>query len=223
MNKTLKSKFPDTDEHELEILIANNKDAHCGEGSTIWYTKPLRTNLIGFLNKHNIKSMLDAPCGDFNWMSTIEFDKDFDYLGADINAGFVNRNNRLYGNKFIVLDITDDSLPSKDLMFVRDCLFHLSNQSKLNFFKNFLKADIKYLLTSNHPREKENKNIPDASFDTINWFISPWNFLEPIDTIIDYDESDYRFHQHPYRTMCLWSKEQINLFVTKLDFESNND
>lgn len=217
MDSIVKEHFPDTSEDELEKLIEINKDQHCGTGSTMWYTKPLRNNLVSFLQKHNITSMLDAPCGDANWMSTITFPNNFIYLGADINRGFVNRNNKIYDRKFIVLDITDDELPTTDMIFVRDCLFHFNNHYKLKFFKNFLKSNIKYILTSNHPKAQINDDIPMCGFGTINWHIHPWNFGNPIDSILDYDENDVMFENLPYRNMCLWSKEQILSFVKDLN------
>ena len=155
--------------------------------------------------------MLDAPCGDHQWMSLVKFPSSFDYLGGDIHEDMVCRNKRIYGDKFIQIDITEDPLPSKDLIFVRDCLFHFTDDTKIKFLNNLLKTDFKFLLTSNHPRCDLNisNNINGESFQEINWTISPWNFPAPIDTIVDYDESDERFHPYPYRTMELWSREQL--------------
>lgn len=192
-------------------------DGYNGPGSTMWYTEPLRKKLASFLKKYNIRSMLDAPCGDFTWMSKIEFGDGFDYLGADLHPDMIERNNRMYSKNFTVLDITEDYLPPKDLMFVRDCLFHFSDILKLKFFLNFLESDFKYLLTSNHPKHKQNEDLGEFGnfFVPVNFEISPWFFPEPIDFIIDYDISDERFLSFPYRTMCLWTKQQIQESVSK--------
>ena len=113
----------------------------------------------------------------------------------------------------MVIDITEDILPSKDLLFVRDCLFHLTDEFKLKFFKNFLSSNFKYILTSNHPKHNYNKDVSismDGHFhENINWELPPWNFPKSIDTIIDYDEKNSNFLYYPYRTMELWSFEQI--------------
>jgi hypothetical protein len=207
MNKQLQNDFKRYKSDGKLIL----SEYHCGPGSTLWYTKPLRNSLLQLIEKHNIKSMLDAPCGDHQWMNFIKFPTNFDYTGADLHDDMVERNNRIYGNKFIQLDITEDPLPSKDLMFVRDCLFHFKSETKRKFFQNLLKTDFKFLLTSNHPRCNTNidNQVDGETFSEINWKISPWNFPNPIDTIVDYDESDDRFKPYPYRTMELWSKEQL--------------
>jgi hypothetical protein len=210
MNENLRNLFLGYGVNGKEEL----SDDHCGAGSTTWYTEIIRASLPGFLKKHNIKSMLDAPCGHFEWMSKIQFPENFDYLGADIHPDLVERNNKKFGNKFTVLDITEDDLPSKELLFVRDCLFHFDDALKLKFFRNFLRNDFKYILTSHHPRHPQNINLwRIEDFTPVNWFIDPWNFPLPIDFIVDYNEIDPRFHPHPYRIMSLWSREQIQSVI----------
>ena len=63
----------------FEDIIKNRRwrEVLCGSGSTIHYTKTLRESLVGFLQKHNINSMFDAPCGDYSWMSLVEFPDNF--------------------------------------------------------------------------------------------------------------------------------------------------
>ena len=39
-----------------------------GSGSEFAYTKNLREKLPDLFSRYNIKKILDAPCGDFNWM-----------------------------------------------------------------------------------------------------------------------------------------------------------
>ena len=62
-----------------------------------------------------------------------------------------------------------------------------------------------------------NVNVPNIingeTFAEINLNISPWNFPTPLDTIVDYNESDDRFNPYPYRTMELWSKEQLETIL----------
>jgi SAM-dependent methyltransferase len=216
MNNQLQKIFKNYDSKDRKILA----DEHCGPGSTMWYTSPLRNNLVNLLDKYSIRSMLDSPCGDFQWMNTIKFPDNFDYLGGDLHESLIQRNRKLYHKKFIILDITEDDLPSKDLIFVRDCLFHLSDELKTKFFKNFLRSNFKYLLTSNHPRHTQNydiiNNMNGHHHENINWSLSPWNFPKSIDTIIDYDETDHRFSSYPYRTMELWTYDQINQAISNI-------
>lgn len=196
-------------------------DEHCGPGSSMWYTKNIRKNLSNFFQKHKINSILDAPCGDFQWMSSIKFSDGFEYKGADITKNLIDRNNSLYGNMFYHLDITEDDLPNAQCIFVRDCLFHLKNEYKIKFFKNFLRNKFDFILTTMHPYCKENKEIKENTIDyeQINWLIYPWDFPKPLDIIEDYgDSKDIRFLQYPYRVMALWERKDIE----KIDFDNIN-
>jgi len=91
-----------------------------------------------------------------------------------------------------------------DLFFCRECLFHLSNQDKARVLANFVKSEIKYLLTTHHlPYDKPNLDTYTGGFAMINWFNPPWSFPQPLDNIDD---------SHPRkakRQMSLWSREQI--------------
>ena len=184
-------------------------ESPCGPGSSIKYTENLRLHFPSLVEKFNIKSILDAPCGDFNWMKLVVPTLDIDYTGADIVSVLIENNTNLYKTdkiKFEVLDITTDKLPNADLMMCRDCLFHLSNDSIKLFFDNFLNSNIKYLLTTTHYNNADFKNtdIKDGNFRLLDLFSAPFNFdkdvLHQIDDWID---------GYPPRGMILLSREQI--------------
>lgn len=61
-------------------------------------TKNIRENLYSFLKKHNIKSIFDAPCGDFWWMITIDL-FDIKYIGGDIIEKRMTFLNSKYSHK----------------------------------------------------------------------------------------------------------------------------
>src|SRR4051812_27850000 len=43
-----------------------------GRGSTLARTEVIRRSLPGLLESVGARSLLDAPCGDFNWMRHVE-------------------------------------------------------------------------------------------------------------------------------------------------------
>jgi len=54
-----------------EIYKSNywgSKESVSGIGSTLIYTENLRSKLPDLFQLYSIKSIFDAPCGDFNWM-----------------------------------------------------------------------------------------------------------------------------------------------------------
>lgn len=153
-------------------------ESRSGPGSTLEYTKNLRARLPELFDKFNINTVLDAPCGDFNWMKHVVENYDITYLGCDIVPEIVRDNQKYVTDKiqFSELDITCDKLPDADLMICRDCLFHFSEEYIWKFLNNFAQSNIKYLLTSSHINSTQNKNIKVGDFFTLNLFAFPYNF-----------------------------------------------
>jgi hypothetical protein len=188
-----------------------------GAGSTLKYTENIQKELPKLISRLNIKIVLDAPCGDFNWMRILLPKINVKYIGADIVQSLVDVNNKKYKNrdtKFIKLDLISQTFPAADLMICRDCLFHLSFNDISMVLQNFLNSDIKYLLTTNFKNDGifENIDIKTGDFRCIDLFSSPFNFPnDPIVRIDDWVAPD------PERELCLFSKEQVELV-----FKSNH-
>lgn len=179
----------------------------CGVGSTISYTEDLRKELPKLIETFKINSIFDAPCGDMNWMSVFLKDNLIDYTGADIVKDVVLDNQTKYSNKstkIIHLDITNEDFPKADLWICRDCWFHLTDDQIFSSIKNFLKSDIKFLLTTTHINNGfKNTNLDTVGFKLIDLFSSPYSFPEPL-----YRITDYKGKKFP-REMVLFSKDQI--------------
>ncbi len=183
-----------------------NDESVSGAGSTIQYTENIRKKIPKLISELRVTSILDAPCGDYNWFRFINLETDIIYIGADIVEPLIERNNSLYGkgkNKFIVLDITNDALPKVDLWLCRDCLFHLSNHDIALAIRNFLDSDIRYFLTTTHPACNRNYDIPTGTFRFLNLQLPPFNFGQPIHVINDWIEGN------PIRYLALWERETL--------------
>jgi hypothetical protein len=188
-------------------IIKNHewRDVPCGSGSTLEYTLLLRSTLPKFLNKHGINSMIDAPCGDYSWMNLVEFPDNFQYIGGDIVEFMIESNQLTWPKKdFRVFDLTQDKLPNVDLLFCRDCLFHLSENDILKVFDNMLSSSVKYLMTTSYlPANYDNCNIKTGGFRPINLEKAPFNLPTPIDSLDDGPANDL------IRRMCLWNKNDL--------------
>ena len=195
----------------FEDIVKHNrwKKHPCGPGSTFGYTENLRLNLGSFLKKHNITSMIDAPCGDYSWMSVTDLPSIQEYIGGDIVEFLIEANQQKYPNYvFKQIDITQDTLPDVDLLFCRDCLLHLNFKDIDSVFKNISCSNVKYVLLSNWYEDDENsRDIQTGEARYINFLESPFNFAQPIDSITDFVEG------FPRRKMLLWSKEVIDNYV----------
>ena len=160
----------------------NDSESRSGEGSTLENTKAVRSELPKILKKYEIKAMLDAPCGDFNWMQSITQALTIKYIGGDIVKPMIKQNNARYKTddvSFVHLDLTKTALPEVDALFCRDCLFHLSYQDIASVLKNFLSSKITYLITTSHaapngPRIK-NSNITTGDMRLLDLFSEPFS------------------------------------------------
>src|SRR5436190_12979436 len=97
-----------------------------GRGSTLARTEVIRQELPNVLESVGAKSLLDAPCGDFNWMRYVDLGE-IEYIGADVVPELITRNRQTFerdGRSFFVLDVTSDPLPEVDVIMCRDCLMH---------------------------------------------------------------------------------------------------
>ena len=62
----------------------HNGESKSGLGSTLAFTKRLRVDLEALFEGLNATSLLDAPCGDFNWMRHVQLPAGCAYMGRDI-------------------------------------------------------------------------------------------------------------------------------------------
>jgi len=187
----------------------NGKESLSGPGSDYEQTKYLIPELQIMLKDFSIKSMLDAPCGDFNWMKRIDL-SGIKYFGGDIVKEMINKNADRFASKnvkFDVVDIVNDALPKVDLIMVRDCLVHLPNADIFKALKNIKNSGSKYLLTTNFmwKSHKNNNDIPVGAWRRINLQQDPFNFPNPEQIII---EGNIQSHDRD-KTMSLWNIKDI--------------
>lgn len=189
----------------------NSHESFSGTGSTLKYTENIRKHLPYLFEKYSIKTVFDAPCGDFNWMKYLLLNVNISYIGGDIVKKLVEDLNISHGSEkisFVHFDLTRNIPPYADLMICRDCLFHLSYKDTYLVLQNFLLSGIPYLLTTTHINDNEfflNKDIITGDFRLIDLFSNPYNFPDdPLESIDDWLEPD------PKRQMNLWNRDQIS-------------
>ena len=171
--------------------IWGSNETVSGPGSELSYTECLRRHLPRLLSQYRVTRILDAPCGDFNWMRQVVPDLGIEYIGGDIVQEIVVRNQQEFGTKgvsFRHLDIVRDPLPASELMMVRDCLFHLSYRDIFGFLVNFSRSDIGLLLTTTHlPDDGENRDIRTGDVRSIHLFSPPFCFPQsPLQRLSDW-------------------------------------
>ena len=208
-----------TSEKRFHMIYKTNfwssNESASGLGSELKNTANIEKEIVNIINKYEIKSILDAPCGDFNWVKNV-LNEDLSYIGGDIVQEIIDNNiQKFKGDNldFINLDITNENFPDSDLMICRDCLIHLSFKSIKLFFENFRKSKINYLLLTTYKlkdrnKEIDNLDIPDGEYREIDLTRPPFSLPKPLYEILDKDELNKNSGFNCY--LNLYTRNQIN-------------
>ncbi len=160
-------------------------ETRCGKGSTLAFTNKLREQLPAVLAKLKVKSILDIPCGDGNWITQTNL-SGIHYIGADVNrehiSTFIARGVRLgcmpESREFYLIDAVNDSLPPVELILCRDFLQHLSNKNVAKTIDNVKSSGALWLLVTSH-KVKFNIDIENSGdYRPLN--LTAYPFLLPL-------------------------------------------
>ncbi len=154
-----------------------------GPGSEVRETEEVRKLLPDLIRRLEVKILLDAPCGDFAWMSSVDIG-DCHYIGADVVEALILEDRKLYScpnREFLCADLTCDTLPRADLVMCRDCLIHLSFKHAKQVIANFRNSKSTYLLATTNPGVKDNWPIVTGGFRNLNLCLPPFRFPKPIE------------------------------------------
>jgi hypothetical protein len=158
-----------------------------GLGSDADSTRVLRAALPDVLRAVAARSLLDAPCGDFGWLSHVDLGP-VDYIGADIVPALVERNTSLFADarrRFVHLDLTRDPLPAADVVLCRDCLVHLSFDNVQRVLDNIQRSGASFLLTTTFTDHETNEDIVDGDWRILNLERPPFNLPPPMAVIVE--------------------------------------
>ncbi|MEX3016639.1 class I SAM-dependent methyltransferase [Gymnodinialimonas hymeniacidonis] len=190
-----------------------------GSGSTVRRTRRLRRALPGLFQDLGVKTFLDAPCGDWTWMAAVDL-TGIKYIGGDISKELVDEVKAAHGGtgrRFMHLDLATDKLPKCDLIMVRECLIHLTDDFRWKVIENIHKAKIPHLLLT---VDLVNENVPlteNGQHANFNPMLAPFNFPKPerhipeshdqldLDDLTDASVGPWKRR----RTMALWGHEQL--------------
>lgn len=187
------------------------KESVSGKGSDFAQTQKIIKEIPLLLEKYKIKTLLDLPCGDHNWMKEINL-TNVTYIGGDIVESLVTKNNLAYGSdkkKFLHIDIINDDLPEADLILVRDCFVHFSYENIIKALYNIKKNNIEYILTTTFTWTRSNYDITTGNWRPLNLFKKPFNFPKPKEIIVEgCTESGGQYFD---KSLALWRIEDLVL------------
>lgn len=185
-----------------------NDETRSGEGSELEQTRELIRELPKLLEKYRVRTLLDLPCGDFNWMREVALPVER-YIGADAVEALVRRNAERFATEriaFVRLDLVGDPLVDADMILCRDCLVHLSFRHIGEAFENLQRSAIEYLLTTSYARTTVNRDVVTGGWRKLNLRMPPFNFPEPLDLI---DEKCTEGRYFADKILGLWKVEDI--------------
>ena len=175
----------DTSEKRFNLIYKTNfwssNESVSGYGSELKNTINIEKEIINIVKKYQIKSILDAPCGDFNWVKNV-LDKNLSYIGGAIVQEIIDNNIRKF--KSIKL------------------FFENFKKSKINYL---LLTSYKLKDTN---KEIDNLDIPDGEYREIDLTRPPFLLPKPLHEILDKDELNKNSGFNCY--LNLYTKNQID-------------
>lgn len=129
-----------------------------GPGSQLGFTQHLIERLPELFKQYKIQTILDAPCGDWNWMQYVDLDFVSMYAGWDSETAFIEENRKRFGHtgfqnfKRVNL-LTVTKWPSVDLIIMRDFMIHLPTSFSVTILNRIKASGSRYLLATNFPGE----------------------------------------------------------------------
>jgi SAM-dependent methyltransferase len=186
-----------------------DRESLSGPGSSVMRTRYLRPRLIALIAELDVRSVLDAGCGDFNWLRLAEL-PGVVYTGVDIVEALVAQNIERHSSPnraFLKADLLSDPLPQADLIFCRDCLVHFSFEDIRRALANLKKCGATWLLATTFTALERNEDIETGGWRPLHLQLAPLGFPAPVRAIEDGPRPD---GSYPDKILALYRMSEIS-------------
>lgn len=179
-----------------------------GRGSNLDNTKALREQLPDVLSRHEIRTLVDAPCGDVFWIrhTNLQLDR---YIGIDIVPGLIaglSDHPPVDRAEFYCLDVITAVPPTADAILCRDLLVHLTNEQVVRCLRNFKASGAEYLLTTTFPG-RTNRDIVNGRWRALDFQAAPFGFPLPVALIPDSSPMEDQHYEH--KSLGMWQLRDL--------------
>ena len=174
-----------------------------GTGSDPDATAPLLAALPALLAGIGVRTILDAPCGDGNWMAELAYPLEH-YTGIDVVPAVVDAATAAHGGptrEYRVGDLIRDPLPQADLVLCRDCLVHLPLAEGIEALANIRRSGATWLLATTFPSRAANADIRMGRWRPLNLCRPPFSLPAPDQLVSEQFGADPRFAD---KSLGLW-------------------
>jgi hypothetical protein len=170
-----------------------------GPGSDLGYATQVSMQVLqGAIRRYNIRTMIDVPCGDANWIfDSLETDTMELYIGLDIvkrlvevnAARLAHHSNKIFrhwdGAKCPFPKIVQGTVErAVDLVHARDVLQHLPLPQGIQFLCHVFQSGARVFVTTSFLGSKTNKAIHEGDFFHNDLTGAPFNLPAPKDNTI---------------------------------------
>ena len=140
---------------------------------------------MNLLERLDARVLLDAPCGDMNWVGEVADSVD-EYIGVDIVRELIRK-------KRCSAQPLEAPLPSRRLdqgptsqgrcILCRDALVHFADDDVWSALRNLKRSGSRFLLTTTFIDRAKNTPIPTGSWRPLNLQRAPFCFEAPLSLI----------------------------------------
>jgi 2-polyprenyl-3-methyl-5-hydroxy-6-metoxy-1,4-benzoquinol methylase len=164
-----------------------------GAGSKLENVKEYVEILQKYIDKPEVKTVLDLGCGDWQFSKFLDLSS-VSYLGVDVVESVIESNSTSYSAsniKFISRDITTYEVPKADLIICKDVLQHLCNKDVVNILVKIITSSKFSLITNDfNPDNTENKDIDNGNYRCLDLTLSPF-YLDVV-TVLESERFGWR-------------------------------
>jgi len=192
-----------------EGRVWGDGESSSGPGSTRERAADFLPALIALVQTLRIATLLDAPCGDFNWAAPLSDSVDR-YIGVDVVPALIRANGRRWPSprrRFLCRDFVRQRLPAADLVLCRDGLVHLSERDIFAAVGNLGRTGAEYLIATTFLDERPNPDIATGEWRPLNMQRPPFSFPPPVELI------DERCHHtggtYADKRLALWRFQDL--------------
>ena len=149
-----------------------------GPGSRRDRTAAFVDDLVAAVRQFEVRTLLDAACGDFNWAAPVADAVDH-YIGADVVPELIAANQASHASPrrtFVQLDLTRDTLPAADAVLCRDCLVHFSLADVWTALGRIRDSGARYLIATTFIDRTYNDDARTGGWRTLNLEAPPFAF-----------------------------------------------
>jgi hypothetical protein len=179
-------------------------ESSSGPGSTRERAASFLPELIAVVRLLGTTTLLDAPCGDFNWAAPLADSVDR-YIGIDVVPGIIRSNRQRWSSprrRFLCRDMVRQRLPAADLILCRDALVHLARADVFQALANLRRTGATYLIATTFIGDRINEDIRTGEWRPLNMQRPPFGFPPP-SRLID---------EHCHHTGGIYSDKRLGVW-----------